>query len=74
MVVRFRTTSSSRCGTAITSDHVQITAAETVGVEHPAVFMRPQGRCATWCEPPVPLLTMTAMEAAISFDADQVRK
>jgi len=54
-------------------DHVQITAAETVGVEHPAALR--------WERPAAlphgsqhlfQLLTMTA-EPPISFDADQVR-
>jgi len=30
-------------------DHVQITAAETVGVEHRGAFMKPPARCVTWC-------------------------
>src|SRR6266849_143463 len=55
-------------------DHVQITAAETVGVEHRGAFYETAGALRDM----VPnhlfqLLTMTAMEPPISFDADQVR-
>src|SRR3981189_3257606 len=55
-------------------DHVQITAAETVGVEHRGGFYETAGALRDM----VPnhlfqLLTMTAMEPPISFDADQVR-
>src|ERR1700737_3013196 len=56
-------------------DHVQITAAETVGVEHRGGFYETAGALRDM----VPnhlfqLLTMTAMEPPISFDADEVRK
>src|SRR6201982_3210729 len=55
-------------------DHVQITAAETVGVEHRGGFYENAGALRDM----VPnhlfqLLTMTAMEPPISFDADEVR-
>src|SRR5437588_3586881 len=55
-------------------DHVQITAAETVGVEHRGGFYETAGALRDM----VPnhlfqLLTMTAMEPPISFEADQVR-
>ena len=55
-------------------DHVQITAAETVGVEHRGTFYDSAGALRDM----VPnhlfqLLTMTAMEPPISFDADEVR-
>ena len=55
-------------------DHVQITAAETVGVEHRGAFYETAGALRDM----VPnhlfqLLTLTAMEPPISFDADAVR-
>ena len=55
-------------------DHVQITAAETVGVEHRGKFYEKTGALRDM----VPnhmfqLLAMTAMEPPISFDADEVR-
>ena len=55
-------------------DHVQITAAETVGVEHRGKFYETTGALRDM----VPnhmfqLLAMTAMEPPISFDADAVR-
>src|SRR2546426_9268402 len=55
-------------------DHVQITAVETVGVEHRGGFYETAGALRDM----VPnhlfqLLTMTAMEPPISFDADEVR-
>ncbi len=55
-------------------DHVQITSAETVGVEHRGGFYETAGALRDM----VPnhlfqLLTMTAMEPPISFDADAVR-
>ena len=55
-------------------DHVQITAAETVGVEHRGKFYEKTGALRDM----VPnhmfqLLAMTAMEAPISFDADAIR-
>jgi len=55
-------------------DHVQITASETVGVEHRGKFYEPTGALRDM----VPnhlfqLLAMTAMEPPISFDAEAVR-
>jgi glucose-6-phosphate 1-dehydrogenase len=55
-------------------DHVQITVAETVGVEHRGKFYEKTGALRDM----VPnhlfqLLAMTAMEPPISFDADEVR-
>jgi len=55
-------------------DHIQITAAEIVGVEHRAKFYEKTGALRDM----VPnhmfqLLAMTAMESPISFDADAVR-
>ena len=55
-------------------DHVQITAAETVGVEHRGGFYETAGALRDM----VPnhlfqILTMTTMEPPISFDADEVR-
>src|SRR5271154_6637912 len=55
-------------------DHVQITAAESVGVEHRGGFYETAGALKDM----VPnhlfqLLTLTAMEPPISFDADAVR-
>jgi len=55
-------------------DHVQITAAETVGVEHRGAFYETAGALRDM----VPnhlfqLLTLTAMEPPISFAADAVR-
>jgi glucose-6-phosphate 1-dehydrogenase len=55
-------------------DHVQITAAETVGVEHRGKFYEQTGALRDM----VPnhlfqLLAMTAMEPPISFDAEAVR-
>jgi glucose-6-phosphate 1-dehydrogenase len=55
-------------------DHVQITAAESVGVEHRGAFYETAGALRDM----VPnhlfqLLTLTAMEPPISFEADAVR-
>jgi glucose-6-phosphate 1-dehydrogenase len=55
-------------------DHVQITAAETVGVEHRGGYYETSGALRDM----VPnhlfqLLTLTAMEPPVSFDADAVR-
>ena len=55
-------------------DHVQITAAETVGVEHRGSYYETAGALRDM----VPnhlfqLLTLTAMEPPVSFDADAVR-
>jgi glucose-6-phosphate 1-dehydrogenase len=55
-------------------DHIQITAAETIGIEHRGKFYEKTGALRDM----VPnhmfqLLAMTAMEPPISFDADAVR-
>jgi glucose-6-phosphate 1-dehydrogenase len=55
-------------------DHVQITAAETVGVEHRGKFYEKTGALRDMVPNHVfQLLAMTAMEPPISFDADAVR-
>lgn len=56
-------------------DHVQITAAETVGVEHRGGYYEKAGALRDM----VPnhlfqLVSLTAMEAPVSFDADAVRQ
>jgi glucose-6-phosphate 1-dehydrogenase len=55
-------------------NHVQITAAETVGVEHRGKFYEKTGALRDMVPNHVfQLLAMTAMEPPISFDADAVR-
>jgi len=55
-------------------DHVQITAAETVGVEHRGKFYEKTGALRDMVPNHVfQLLAMTAMEPPNSFDADAVR-
>ena len=55
-------------------DHVQITAAETVGVEHRGKFYEKTGALRDMVPNHVfQLLAMTAMEPPLSFDADAVR-
>src|SRR5262249_47386769 len=55
-------------------DHVQITVAETVGVEHRGRFYEKTGALRDMVPNHVfQLLAMTAMEPPISFDADAVR-
>src|SRR6516225_5031145 len=55
-------------------DHVQITAAETVGVERRGKFYEKTGALRDMVPNHVfQLLSMTAMECPISFDADAVR-
>jgi glucose-6-phosphate 1-dehydrogenase len=55
-------------------DHVQITAAETVGVEGRGKFYEKTGALRDMVPNHVfQLLAMTAMEPPISFDADEVR-
>jgi glucose-6-phosphate 1-dehydrogenase len=55
-------------------DHVQITAAETVGVEQRGKFYEKTGALRDMVPNHVfQLLAMTAMEPPISFDADEVR-
>src|ERR1700681_4308640 len=55
-------------------DHVQITAAESVGVEHRGAFYETAGALKDMVPNPLfQLLTLTAMEPPISFEADAVR-
>ena len=55
-------------------EHVQITVAETVGVEHRGKFYEKTGALRDMVPNHVfQLLAMTAMEPPISFDADAVR-
>ena len=55
-------------------DHVQITAAETVGVERRGRFYEKTGALRDMIPNHVfQLLAMTAMEPPISFDADEIR-
>ena len=55
-------------------DHVQITVAETIGVEHRGKFYEKTGALRDMVPNHVfQLLAMTAMEPPISFDADAVR-
>ena len=55
-------------------DHVQITAAETVGVEHRGKFYETTGALRDMVPNHVfQLLSLTAMEPPISFDAEAVR-
>src|SRR6201997_2834949 len=55
-------------------DHVQITAAETVGVEHRGAFYETAGALRDMVQSHLfQLLTLTAMEPPISFEADSVR-
>jgi glucose-6-phosphate 1-dehydrogenase len=55
-------------------DHVQITAAETVGVERRGKFYEPTGALRDMVPNHIfQLLSLTAMEPPISFDADAVR-
>ncbi len=55
-------------------DHVQITAAETVGVEHRAGYYEEAGVVRDMFQNHLlQLLTLTAMEPPASFDADAVR-
>ena len=55
-------------------DHVQITAAETLGVENRAAYYEEAGALRDMVQNHVlQLLSMTAMEPPVSFDADAVR-
>jgi glucose-6-phosphate 1-dehydrogenase len=55
-------------------DHVQISAAETVGVEHRAGYYEGAGALRDMIPNHLfQLLTLTAMECPVSFDADAVR-
>src|SRR5258708_6367638 len=74
MVFRFPNSIIGPLGTRPYIDHVQISAAETVGVEHRGAFYETAGALRDM----VPnhlfqLLTLTAMEPPISFEADAVR-
>jgi glucose-6-phosphate 1-dehydrogenase len=55
-------------------DHVQITAAETLGVEHRAPYYEEAGALRDMIKPHlVQLLTLVAMEPPVTFGADPVR-
>jgi glucose-6-phosphate 1-dehydrogenase len=55
-------------------DHVQITAAETLGVEHRGAYYEEAGALRDMIQNHlVQLLTLTAMEPPVAFDADAVR-
>ena len=55
-------------------DHVQITAAETLGVEGRAGYYEPPVPCATWCKIICcNLLCLVAMEAPTDLSADSIR-
>ena len=55
-------------------DHVQITAAETLGVEHRGAYYEEAGALRDMIQNHLlQLLTMTAMEPPVAFDADAVR-
>ena len=54
-------------------DHVQITAAETIGVEHRGAYYEEAGALRDMVEPHlVQLFTLVAMESPVAFDADAV--
>jgi glucose-6-phosphate 1-dehydrogenase len=56
-------------------DHVEITAAETVGVENRAAFYEETGALRDMvANHLLQLLALTAMEPPIAFDADSVRE
>jgi len=55
-------------------DHVQITAAETLGVEHRGAYYEEAGALRDMIQNHLlQLLTLTAMEPPVAFDADAVR-
>ena len=55
-------------------DHVQITAAETLGVEHRAPYYEAAGALRDMITPHLlQLFTLVAMEPPVTFDADDVR-
>jgi len=56
-------------------DHVQITAAETLGVEHRGPYYEEAGALRDMIKPHlIQLFTLVAMEPPVSFDADAVRE
>ncbi|MCX6372227.1 MAG: glucose-6-phosphate dehydrogenase [Actinobacteria bacterium] len=56
-------------------DHVQITAAETLGVEHRGPYFEEAGALRDMIQPHLmQLFTLVAMEPPVSFDADAVRE
>ena len=68
------TASSSRSGTADYVDHVQITVAETVGIEDRGGYYEEAGALRDMVQNHLlQLLALTAMEPPTSFDADAVR-
>lgn len=55
-------------------DHVQITAAETLGVEHRGPYYEEAGALRDMIKPHlIQLFTLVAMEPPVTFDADAVR-
>jgi len=55
-------------------DHVQITAAETLGVEHRGPYFEEAGALRDMIKPHlIQLFTLVAMEPPVAFDADAVR-
>ena len=55
-------------------DHVQITAAETLGIEHRGAYYEEAGALRDMIQNHLlQLVTMTAMEPPVAFDADAVR-
>ena len=75
MVFRFaRTALRNLCGTGNSSTPMQITAAETVGVEQRGGYYETSGALRDMVPNHIfQLLSLTAMEPPISFDADAVR-
>ena len=74
MALRFANGLFEPCWNRDHIDHVQITAAETVGVERRGKFYEKTGALRDMVPNHVfQLLAMTAMEPPISFDADAVR-
>jgi len=56
-------------------EHVQITAAETLGVEHRGPYYEEAGALRDMIKPHlIQLFTLVAMEPPVSFDADAVRE